>query len=258
MQQLFSAVSSASVKTMSSIEIVKLINDMREEGSAILRHSDFTNKVLKVLGEEPAKRFVGQYKAGNGQMQPCYHLPKRETNLMVMSENPRVQAAVYDRMEVLEKAIIATSSNLSFADSLAGAEVMARMLNMSESSKLTLVSGVMKVKAPELLHLVPVYAIDAPNATDVSSRLTFSATVLLAEHGKPMTAQKFNIIAVERGYLTEESRPSTTKGIKLFKCLTDKGLAYGKNMTSPNNQRETAPHYYADKFDELLVLLGSK
>ncbi len=45
--------------------------------------NEFTAK-LKVLGEEPAKIFAGQYKAGNGQMQPCYHLPKREAHLMVM------------------------------------------------------------------------------------------------------------------------------------------------------------------------------
>jgi hypothetical protein len=159
-------------------------------------------------------------------------------------------------LELETTAIIAPpTNNISLADSLAGMEVLSRMLNMSPSSTLMLASGVVKIKAPELLYLVPVYAIDAPNVTDISSRLTFSATKLLEMHSKPMTVQKFNIIAVERGYLTEESRPSTTKGVKLFKCLADKGLTYGKNMTSSQNPRETTPHYYADKFEELLGLL---
>jgi hypothetical protein len=88
--------------TMTSLEIVRLINDEREEGQAELRHADFLAKVPKVIGEEPAKNFVGQYKAGNGQMQPCYNLPKREAHLMVMSESYKVQAKVYDRWQELE------------------------------------------------------------------------------------------------------------------------------------------------------------
>jgi phage regulator Rha-like protein len=88
--------------TMTSLEIVRLINGEREEGQAELRHADFLVKVPKVIGEEPAKNFVGQYKAGNGQMQPCYNLPKREAHLMVMSESYKVQAKVYDRWQELE------------------------------------------------------------------------------------------------------------------------------------------------------------
>jgi hypothetical protein len=38
------------VKTMSSIELVKTINDLREDGVAELRHDNFMSKVLKVLG----------------------------------------------------------------------------------------------------------------------------------------------------------------------------------------------------------------
>lgn len=185
-----------------------------------------------------------------------YHLDKEHTLTLISGYNVKMRHAINKRWIELETATFAPPpSTLSLADSLAGMEVLSRMLNMSASSTLMLASGVVKVKAPELLHLVPVYAIDAPNSTDTSSQLTFSATKLLEMHGKPMTVQKFNIIAVERGYLTEESRPSTTKGFKQFKCLTDKGLQFGKNMTSPQNPRETAPHYYADKFEELLTLL---
>jgi len=90
------------VKTMSSTEIVKIINDMREDGTAELRHDNFMVKVVTVLGAEVALKFQGYYKAANGKQNPCYYLPKREANLMVMSESYKVQAAVYDKMVELE------------------------------------------------------------------------------------------------------------------------------------------------------------
>ena len=37
--------------------------------------------------------------------------------------------------------------------------------------------------------------------------------------------------------------------------VTESGLAYGKNVTNPKNQRETAPHWYEDTFDKLLALV---
>lgn len=90
-------------QTMLSTEIVKIINDMREDGAAELAHSDFMKKVVKVLGEKDAGKFSAIYKDSMNREKPCYALPKREAHLMVMSENYKVQAAVYDRMVELEK-----------------------------------------------------------------------------------------------------------------------------------------------------------
>jgi len=99
--------------TMSSLEIVELINKTREKVSAVLLHKDFLRKVAKVLGTEPAKNFAGQFKAANGEMRKCYNLPKREATLMVMSESFKVQAAIYDRMIELEEDVKALPSNQS-------------------------------------------------------------------------------------------------------------------------------------------------
>jgi hypothetical protein len=88
--------------TMTSLELVKLINDEREEGQAELTHSDFMKKVVKVLGEGVGN-FSDTYRhPQNGQTYPCYRLPKREAHLMVMSESYKVQAKVYDRWQELE------------------------------------------------------------------------------------------------------------------------------------------------------------
>lgn len=82
---------------MSSLEMVEYINEQRKQdafaaganfpskGFAKLEHKSFLEKVQMVLGTEPAKIFAGQYKAGNGQLQPCYVFPKREACLMAMS-----------------------------------------------------------------------------------------------------------------------------------------------------------------------------
>jgi hypothetical protein len=88
---------------MSSLELVKIINDLREYGQAELRHDNFMIKVAKVLGETDVLKFQGIYKDSMNRDKPCYHLPKRESQLMVMSESYKVQAAVYDRMVELEE-----------------------------------------------------------------------------------------------------------------------------------------------------------
>lgn len=94
----------AKQQTMSSVEIVKIINELRENGKPELQHSDFLKKIIKVLGEEAAGNFSGSYKGKDNTKRKCYYLPRREACLMVMSESYSVQAKVYDRMDELEKA----------------------------------------------------------------------------------------------------------------------------------------------------------
>lgn len=89
------------VKTMSSVEIVEVINAMREPGRAELAHRTFMEKVRNHPGIA-AQNFLHSYLGGNGKQEPCYYLPKREAELMVMSESLAVQTQVYDRLAVLE------------------------------------------------------------------------------------------------------------------------------------------------------------
>ena len=91
----------AKVATMSSLELVALINETRAEGKKQIRHDHFMVKLEKHPSIDSPK-FLGQYKDASGRMSKCYHLPKREAELMVMSESLDVQAKVYDRMTRLE------------------------------------------------------------------------------------------------------------------------------------------------------------
>lgn len=91
-------------QTMSSVELVKTINAIREEegNSTTLEHADFMKKVAKVLGVD-AGNFSGIYLDSMNREKPCYYLPKREATLLAMSESYKVQATIYDRMTDLEQ-----------------------------------------------------------------------------------------------------------------------------------------------------------
>lgn len=101
--------------------------------------------------------------------------------------------------------------------------------------------------------LLPYYAVDAPTSNVAgSSEVTLPASELLKQHGVEMGAPTFNKLLMKHGILEEHERPST-HGTKKFKVITD--LEYGKNITSPTNPRETQPHWYVSKFNELLSLV---
>lgn len=102
--------------------------------------------------------------------------------------------------------------------------------------------------------LLPAYSVDAPSTASAgSSEETKSAAELLELHGVGLSAIAFNRLLVEHGFLEERERPSSKGGMKKFKVCTD--MEYGKNLTSPNNPRETQPHWYVSKFSELLDLV---
>lgn len=106
--------------------------------------------------------------------------------------------------------------------------------------------------------LLPAYAVDDGGDSAGSSRPTNSATWLLKQHGEKMSASKFNAVVTQLGFLEEKSRKSSKAegGIKHYKSITSAGLAYGKNATSPANQKETQPLWYEDSFADLLDLVA--
>lgn len=139
-------------------------------------------------------------------------------------------------------------------------ELAARMLNVSESGKLGMVRHAFQHHAPHLLPALPAYAIDAPPSVLVSgtgsSMVTASATALLKKHGAKMSPAKFNETLAKHGLLIQAQRPSKGGEFKKFWAVTAQGERYGKNITSPVNQRETQPHWFVDCFADLLADLG--
>ena len=96
------------LKTMSSLEIVDMINERRRFNAAIdkpyieLRHDNFFSKVTSVIGSDNAPKFLGTQSYGNNNTRLVYNFPKREACLMAMSYSYELQALVFDRMTELE------------------------------------------------------------------------------------------------------------------------------------------------------------
>ena len=89
-----------------------------------------------------------------------------------------------------------------------------------------------------------------------SSMVTASVTKLLKKHGVKMSTAKFNDLLADAGLLIQAQRPSKGGEFKKFWVVTAQGEHYGKNITSPVNQRETQPHWFVDCFADLLADLG--
>ncbi|CAN7680839.1 Bro-N domain-containing protein [Pseudorhodoferax sp. LjRoot39] len=101
--------------------------------------------------------------------------------------------------------------------------------------------------------LLPGYAVDASNSASGSSEETKSAAELLEIHSVGLSAIAFNRLLLQHGFIEERERPSSKGGTKKFKVCTN--MEFGKNLTNPNNPRETQPHWYVRKFPELLDLV---
>lgn len=118
-----------------------------------------------------------------------------------------------------------------------------KTLKMNEASKLAIVKSI----ADPLGLPTPDYV--------ESKGAHLSAKDLLAKHEAGISTVKFNEVLVKLGYLTTVTRKAAGGKDKPFKVITDKGSKYGENMVSPHNQSETQPHWYIDKFAELLEIV---
>lgn len=125
-------------------------------------------------------------------------------------------------------------------------EIIARMLNVNEAGKLTMLEGLYKTRNIPTTYL-PKYELNG-------SREIKSATELLKRIESPLNTRNFNLIMMDKGLLEERTRPSSKGDGKerRYKALTEKGLEFGENAISPQNPRETQPLYYSDSFEKLV------
>jgi len=236
-------------KTMSSLEIAELAGK---------QHND----VLKAIrAMEPAwekvtegKFSLSEYKDSTGRTLPCYELNYQECMYIASKFNDETRAKLVLRWDALETGkaepiITSVKTEVkqpTISDKMKAATWAAKFLNLNESSKLIIAKQILEP-----------YNLPLPDYTP-SKGVLKSASKLLAEMGlkKQISAQVFNKRAIEKGYLYDIERDSSHGQKKQFKSITEKGLSYGENQVSPNNPRETQPLWYADKFSELLGILG--
>lgn len=246
--------------TMTSLELVELINSMRAPGEAQVAHRSFMGKVPKVLGEAAAKFLASDsYLNGTGGRvtRDIYRFEKREACLMAMSYSYELQAAVFDHMTKLEAQVRGGGTGAGkIVGELAIAECYARLLKPAPSSQVAMLAKIAKINGLST-EFLPAYAIDAPVGADQgSSQPTKALTALLREHDIDLSASAFNQLLKVHGILKRMTRKNSRQQQVEFWSVTEAGLAYGKNMTSPNNPRETQPHWYVDRFEQLVKLVG--
>jgi phage anti-repressor protein len=122
------------------------------------------------------------------------------------------------------------------------ARFVADSLRISEAGQIAMYGRIAKIHGRPSAFL--------PAYTD--EQITKSLTELLKEHRAGISAVKANTILMDLGILEELSRSGTKGVVHKFKALTEAGQKYGKNLISPQNERETQPHYFADTFPDLL------
>lgn len=136
---------------------------------------------------------------------------------------------------------------------LAIMECYTRLLRPSPSSQVAMLQHIAKSHRLGTSFL-PDYVVDAAAGAPMGSSMpTASLTALLKEHGITTNVAAYNVLLRDAGMLEERTRKSTSaaNGTKHFWAITEKGLAYGKNLTNPASPRETQPHWYVDRFAEL-------
>ncbi len=240
--------------TMTSCEIAELTGKAHKNVLADIR------VMLAELGLTSAD-FSADLPDAYGRMQPAFTLPHRECMILVSGYSVTMRAKIVDRWVELESGRSTPSSPVlshSYADAVAGAEVVARMLRLEGAAALGMVRKATEITAPHLLPMLPVYAIDAPSGSGaVSSEATDSLSALMKANDIKGSAASMNVRLALAGYLERKTREGKS-GSKEFWSVTEAGQKYGKNLTSPQNPRETQPHWYRDKFLDLMSAINAK
>ncbi|WP_460410414.1 MULTISPECIES: BRO-N domain-containing protein [unclassified Pseudomonas] len=147
-------------------------------------------------------------------------------------------------------------NNSKIVGELAILECFDRLLKPANSSKMMMLAKIAANNGLDAKFL-PGYAVDAaPDATGGSSMPTKAVTALIKDYGIASTAAAFNRALAAKGFLKQLQRKNSKQEMVEFWSVTDKGLKFGKNLTSPQCPRETQPHWYVDRFLELAKLVG--
>ena len=239
--------------TMSSREIAELVESRHDSVKrAIERCAE--RGVIDIPPMVEYRDAVGR----GGQHE--YKLDKRSSLIVVAQLSPEFTARVVDRWQELEQVVAQPRVGYSPKEIVEFADALAKSLNVEGSGKLNMLRVSLEGTGHgSLTFALPAYAVDAPTgSTAGSSEPTASLTTLLKKHGIGITAAKANLLLQAFGILELKTRPSSVKPdvLRSFWSVTEKGLAYGKNVTNEKNQRETQPHLYESKFTALCADVG--
>jgi phage regulator Rha-like protein/ribosomal protein L7/L12 len=183
-------------------------------------------------------------------------------NEIVINFKVRLVKEFYKMRELLQSQNVSGNSQneiLQIEKEMIGLKTAIEILRPSQASKIGMTKTLFEKIGLETSYL--------PEYSDEEH--TFSAKALLEKFEIKISVQQFNKKMISAGFLETKTRKSSKyrtekdvdgKEVKIpilkeFKSLTEKGLQFGKNMISPKNQLESQPHYFENKFSELLEFL---
>ena len=136
---------------------------------------------------------------------------------------------------------------------LRGVAFIADSMRLPESGKLDMFTRYCQANAPQLLPSLPAYAIDKPSdSRGDSSQPTLPISKIV---DGITSAKRANLALHAAGLLEQRFREKSDGSQKSFWSITETGEKYGKNLVSPSNSRETQPHWYACKSDEIVKIV---
>jgi Rha family phage regulatory protein len=239
--------------TMSSREIANVTGK---------RHANVKRDIAAMLKELKLDvlSFEHIYLDGQNREQVEYMLDREHTDCLLTGYSAPMRMKVIRRWRELEQQQSAREQVLLNGTKVVGEiaimECFTRLLKPAPSCQMAMLTKIAQNNGLDPKFL-PGYAVDAsPDATGGSSMPTKAVTALIKDLDLRTSAPAFNKLLEAHGFLKEMQRRNSKKEYVGFWSVTDKGLAYGKNLTSPQSPRETQPHWYVDRFLELAKLVG--
>lgn len=239
--------------TMSSREIANVTGK---------RHANVKRDIAAMLKELKLDvlSFEHIYLDGQNREQVEYMLDREHTDCLLTGYSAPMRMKVIRRWRELEQQRGAREQVLLNGTKVVGEiaimECFTRLLKPAASCQMAMLTKIAQNNGLDPKFL-PGYAVDDdPDATGGSSMPTKAVTSLIKENAISSTAAAFNRALAAHGFLKTLTRVNSKRETVEFWGVTDKGLKYGKNLTSPQCPRETQPHWYVDRFLELAALVG--
>lgn len=240
-------------RTMSSREIASVTGK---------RHDNVKRDILAMLKDLKADvlSFEDIYLDGRNREQVQYLLDREHTDCLLTGYSAGLRMKVIRRWRELEgqsearQAVMANGTKV--IGEIAIMECFTRLLKPAASCQMQMLAKIAENNGLDPKFL-PSYAVDAPpDAAGGGSLPTKALTSLLKDNGIRMSTASFNKALQQAGLIKVMQRKNSKQEMVTFWSITEKGLRYGKNLTSPQSPRETQPHWYVERFAELASLIG--